>query len=287
MKDVEGLSLGELDGFSVWRVTTPFSTAAISLFGGQLLSFAPRTGDEVMWLSPAAKPPPTPIRGGTPVCWPYFARQGQAHDAPSHGFVRTLPWELREAQRDADGSMRLRLAPPVIAGLSLHLVMSLYVGRTLEQELLTENVGRRPVHLTQALHNYFRVGDALATTVEGLEGLTYLDKLDGGRAHVQQGTWRLDDPRDPGRCDRIYTGAGGHYVLRDPVLGRRIAIRTQGSRSAVLWNPGEAAARAIADIGAGWRDYLCVEAGNVGPDEVVLAPGARHCLRQEFRVEPL
>ena len=287
MKDVQGLSTGDFNGFTAWKVETPFSTAAISVFGGQLLSFVPNGGQDVMWLSPSAKQPPTPIRGGAPVCWPYFSRQGQSNDVPAHGFVRTVPWELREARRGADGSMVLTLAPPLIDTLDLRLKMVLRIGRTLEQELVTENTGSQPVSFTQALHNYFNVSDALQVDVTGLDGLTYLDKLDGGNAHVQQGDWNLRDPRDPGRSDRIYTEAAGHYVLRDPGFKRAIDITTSGSRTAVVWNAGEAGAANIADIGAGWRNYVCVEAGNVGPDVIELAPGGRHTLKQVFEVKPL
>jgi glucose-6-phosphate 1-epimerase len=287
MKDVQGLSTGDFNGFTAWKVETPFSTAAISVFGGQLLSFVPKGGQDVMWLSPSAKQPPTPIRGGSPVCWPYFSRQGQSNDVPSHGFVRTVSWELRDARREADGTLVLTLAPPPLDNLTLRLQMVLRIGRTLEQELITENTGSQPVSITQALHNYFNVSDALKVDVTGLDGLTYLDKLDNGNAHVQQGDWNLRDPRDPGRSDRIYTQAGGHYVLRDPGFKRAIDITTTGSRTAVVWNAGEAAAAKMDDIGTGWRNYVCVEAGNVGPDVIELAPGGRHTLKQTFEVKPL
>ena len=287
MKDVQGLSAGDFNGFTAWKVETPFSTAAISVFGGQLLSFVPKDGVEVMWLSPSAKQPPTPIRGGSPVCWPYFARQGQGGDVPSHGFVRTVPWELRDARREADGTMVLTLAPPAMENLSLRLTMVLRIGRTLEQELLTENTGSQAITFTQALHNYFNVSDALKVDVSGLDGLTYFDKLDAGNAHVQQGDWNLRDPRDPGRSDRIYTRAAGQYELRDPGFARRISITTEGSHSAVLWNAGETAAMKMDDIGAGWRNYVCIEAANVSDDAIELAPGGRHTMKQVFEVKPL
>jgi len=287
MKDVQGLSTGDFKGFTAWKVETPFSTAAISVFGGQLLSFVPNGGQDVMWLSPTAKQPPTPIRGGAPVCWPYFSRQGQSNDVPAHGFVRTVAWQLRDARREADGSVVLTLAPPVLDSLDLRLQMVLRIGRTLEQELITENTGSRVQTFTQALHNYFNVSDALKVDVTGLDGLTYLDKLDNGNAHVQKGDWNLRDPRDPGRSDRLYTQAGGHYVLRDPGFKRAIDISTSGSRTAVVWNAGEAGAAKMEDIGAAWRNYVCVEAANAGPDVIELAPGGRHSLKQVFEVKPL
>lgn len=287
MKDVQGLSTGDFNGFTAWKVETPFSTAAISVFGGQLLSFIPKGGQEVMWLSPTAKQPPTPIRGGAPVCWPYFSRQGQGNDVPAHGFVRTVAWQLRDAKREADGSIVLTLAPPPMENLGLRLQMVVRIGRTLEQELITENTGSQATSFTQALHSYFNVSDALKVDVTGLDGLTYLDKLDNGNAHVQKGDWNLRDPRDPGRSDRLYIQAGGHYVLRDPGFKRAIDITTTGSRTAVLWNAGEAGAAKMDDIGAAWRNYVCVEAANAGPDVIELAPGGRHTLKQVFEVKPL
>ncbi|WP_305955986.1 D-hexose-6-phosphate mutarotase [Pseudomonas sp. Hp2] len=288
LPDLPGLSAGDYQGFPSLLVQTPFSSAAISLFGGQLLSFVPKGGQDAMWLSPLAKQPPTPIRGGTPVCWPYFGRQDQTGDVPSHGFVRTVPWQLVEASREADGTLRLVLAPPAFDDLPLRLRMHLRIGRTLEQELVTENTSTAPARFTQALHNYFRVGDALKVDVQGLDGLDYLDKYENyATAHRQQGDWNLRDPRDPGRSDRIYTGAGGRYTLVDPVLGRRIAIATEGSRTLVAWNPGEDAGRKMADVGEHWREYVCLEAANAGPDVIELAPGGRHTLKQTIAVEPL
>ncbi|MBB5882532.1 glucose-6-phosphate 1-epimerase [Xanthomonas arboricola] len=286
MSDLTGLRTGDFHGFPSLLIDTPFSTAAISLFGGQLLSFVPKGGQDVMWLSPTAKQPPTPIRGGAPVCWPYFGRQDQTGEVPAHGFVRTVPWQLTESRREDDGTLVLTLTPPSFDDLALRLRMTLRIGRTLKQRLITENTSPAPVRFTQALHNYFRVGDALTVSVQGLDGLDYLDKYENyATAHRQQGDWSLRDPRDPGRSDRIYTNAGGRYTLTDPVLGRRIVIATQGSRSLVAWNPGEEAAAKMADVGDGWRDYVCLEAANAGPDVIELAPGASHTLSQTISVE--
>lgn len=281
VQQIQGVSSGQFQGLDAWLVETPQATAAISVFGGQLLSFVPKGQPDVMWLSPKRAALPTPIRGGSPVCWPYFGRQGQGDDVPAHGFVRTLPWELQQARRLDDGSIELTLAPPALDNLGLRLTMTVRIGRELRQQLLTENTGKAPATITQALHNYFRVGDASKVDVDGVDGLDYLDKFENyAQPRRQQGPWSLRDPRDPGRSDRIYTQAGGHYVLRDPVLKRSIDIRTEGSRSLVAWNPGADAAAKMADVGDGWRDYVCLEAANAGPDVITIAPGDRHTLVQ-------
>ena len=287
MQDVPGLSLGKHHGLDALLVDTPLATAAISLFGGQVVSFAPTGQQDVFWLSPLRAELPTPIRGGTPVCWPYFGRQGQSNEVPAHGFVRTVPWQLVAASREADGTVVLELEPPPLQDLALRLRMQLRIGRTLEQRLSTTNAGTQPVRFTEALHNYFRVGDAATVRIEGLDGLTFLDKNDGGNAHVQQGHWDLHDPRDPGRADRLFPGAGGRYRLVDPGLRRRIDLQVDGGRSAVVWNPGEAGAARMADVGPHWREFVCLEAANAGPDVVELAPGATHTLVQTISAAPL
>ena len=288
VQQIQGVRSGQFQGLDAWLVETADATAAISVFGGQLLSFVPKGQADLMWLSPRRAALPTPIRGGSPVCWPYFGRQGQGDDVPAHGFVRTLPWELQQARRLQDGSIELTLAPPALQGLGLHLRMTVRVGRQLTQQLVTENTGSAPVTFTQALHNYFRVGDASTVEVDGVDGLEYLDKFENyAQPRRQQGPWSLRDPRDPGRSDRIYTQAKGRYVLRDPVLKRRIDIHTEGSRSLVAWNPGAEAASKMADVGEGWREYVCLEAANAGPDVITLPPGASHVLSQTLSVDAL
>lgn len=288
VQQIQGVSSGQFQGLDAWLIETPEATAAISVFGGQLLSFVPKGQQDVMWLSPRRAELPTPIRGGSPVCWPYFGRQGQGNDVPAHGFVRTLPWELQQARRLDDGSIELTLAPPPLQNLGLRLSMTVRVGRELRQQLLTENTGTAPVSLTQALHNYFRVGDATRVEVDGVDGVDYQDKFENyAQTRRQQGPWSLRDPRDPGRSDRIYSPAAGRYVLRDPVLKRRIELRTEGSRSLVAWNPGAEAAAGMADVGDGWRHYVCLEAANAGPDVVTIAPKGRHVLVQTLSVSPL
>lgn len=283
---VEGVSFGIFAGYPAVLVETADASAAIALHGGHLLSYVPAGGADLLWLSPRTADLPAAIRGGVPVVWPFFGRQGQTDDVPSHGFVRTVRWTLQDAARNDDGSVSLTLAPPHYPELGLDLRMTLRIGRTLEQTLETTNTGDAPIAFTQALHTYFRVSDVVDVSVSGLDGLRFLDKNDGYAAHAQSGDWILDDTRDPGRSDYVYTDAPGHYVLDDPGLGRRIVLSTGGSRSLVVWSPGEIAAARMRDVGAdAWRGFVCLEAANAGPDVVRLAPGARHVLSQTVQVE--
>jgi glucose-6-phosphate 1-epimerase len=286
LPDVPGLSRVQFEGFDAVRLDAPQGTAVISLFGGHLLSYVPHGGQEVLWLSPLTPRPNAPVRGGVPVLWPYFARQGQRADLPAHGLVRTLRWRVVSAERAEDGALSVVMAPPALPGLGLSLRMTVRVGRSLEQSLLTTNTGTGMVRFTEALHTYYRVGDALQARAQGLDGAAYREKSEGfAIAHRQRGDWSLAD--SGGQADRLYSGTGGDYVLVDPVLHRRIRLRTEGSNSLVAWNPGVAAETRSPEIGPGWRHYVCLEAANAGADVVTLAAGAQHRLVQRISVEPL
>ena len=278
-----------LDGMPCWIVETAHARAVISSWGGQLLSWQPAgTAQDVLWMSPLAKAPPAALRGGVPLCWPWFGRGEGGPDLPAHGLARTRPWTLQDWAVGADGSVALSLVPAAQPVPGLALIEHLRIGRALEQTLETRNAGDTPLAITQALHSYFRVGDAGQVEVDGLDGLDYLDKYEQyAVARHQRGPWRLDDPRDPGRCDRIYLGTGGRYVLRDRLLARRLVVTSAGSHSLVVWNPGDAGGRAMDDVGQGWRDYVCLEVANVATDRVQLAPGTTHRLAQKVEVLPL
>lgn len=281
----ETIKVGEFAGFPALLIDTPSSSAVLSLHGGQLLSFVPRGFDDLLWLSPVSKRAPDAIRGGVPVCWPYFGRQGQSAEVAQHGHARNTTWMVIDAKCDDEGETILELALPERDGLRLRLAQTLRIGRGFQQSLVTRNTGVERVAFTQALHSYFRVGDAARVHVTGLDGLDYADRYDG-RDHTQSGDWNLHDPRDHGRSDRTYRRAGGCYTLLDPVLRRRIELATSGSRSLVVWNPGESGIGAITDAPAdGWRQFVCLEAANAGEDVVDLAPGETQTLRQTVSVQ--
>lgn len=278
------METGQFQGLPALRIHTALASAAISLHGGHLLSYAPRGFEDLLWLSPISRRAPDAIRGGAPVCWPYFGREGQAADAPQHGFARNTQWTLRDSHIDAEGVAVIALALPEKAGVPLRLTQTLRIGSELHQSLTTRNAGGAPVAFTQALHTYFRVGDAERVHVAGLEGLQYADRYDGQR-HVQTGQWNLQDPRDFGRSDRTYQDTGNRFALIDPSLGRRIDLTTSGSRSLVVWNPGAAGIAAISDAPSdGWRHFVCLEAANAGGNVIHLAPGEAHTLRQKIGV---
>ena len=285
---IPGLRFGEFQGFPALLITTPFSKAAISLFGGHVLSFVPTGFEDVLWISPNSKRPPDPIRGGIPVCWPYFAKQGQPPDAPQHGLVRTQQWQVTHAERTIDGEIVLALAGPELPAVPMNVILTMRIGRALEQALTTVNLSKETVRFTQALHTYFRVADADRVHVTGLDQLTYSDKFDNFNEHTQRGDWNLQDARDPGRSDRIYADTGNRFELIDPSGQRKITLTTSGSKTLVVWNPGAEFIKTFADLPPeGWRNYVCLEAANCGADVIELGTDDSHVLQQTISVAAL
>lgn len=280
-----GVSSGCWHGTAVWDIQAQGARARVSAFGGQLLDWRPVADDPVFWLSPCPAPLPAPIRGGVPLCWPWFARQGQPADAPAHGLARTACWRLQSARVLDDGRIGLVLVPRQALQPGLELQQVIRIGRVLEQELHTRNTGDAPVILGQALHSYFRVPGLASVGVEGLAGCRYEDAVHPGRPGVQQGSWHWNRRHDGGRVDRIHAHAGQALRL---VRGQHLpALRITPARagSLVLWTPGEELGMRMADVGAGWNHYLCLEVANAGEGRIELAPGQAHRLGQQLALD--
>lgn len=269
-------------GLPVAHISTPHGTARLSLYGGHVLSWQPTGQQPVIWVSPAAiYATGTAIRGGVPVCWPWF---GSVAGKVSHGFARTSVWQVRGADVATDGAVTLRLGLQDDAhtrtlwphAFDLELVVT--VGSTLTLSLITRNTGDAPFTLTQALHTYFCVGDIHHTTVHGLEGTTYLDKPQNFAEFPQTGPITFS-----GEVDRVYINTVADCVIDDAAWGRRIRVAKSGSTSTVVWNPWAEREKAMVDMAPGDHiGMVCVETCNAGPDQIVVAPQAAHALVATF-----
>jgi len=280
-------------GLETLLIDTPFARCEVALHGGQVLSFIPHVdGRDLLWCSPARLAAGRAVRGGVPVCWPWFARQDRPAEAVQHGFVRRMPWRLSTCAERPDGQVRLvlRTAAPADGWpdgqgwpAACEPELEVLVGEALEISLRTVNGSAEPVRLTQALHSYFRVGDVRRIAIAGLEGLRYLDKIRAFDEFTQDEPWRFDTV-----CDRIYLRSRARHVIDDPVLDRAIVVESRHSASTVVWNPGAEGVAALGDVPlADWYQYVCVEAANCGPlDTVTLPPGAETTLVQRISVAP-
>ena len=234
--------------------------AEIYLHGAHLTSWTPAgTAADRLFLSARSRfDENAAIRGGIPVCFPQFSAQGPL---PNHGFARVTLWDLASAGQAKDGSacalFRLadsaatRLSWPHAFALEMAVTLS---GPWLDVSLFVTNTGTDRFSFTAALHTYLRVEDVAATTVHGLGGARYHDKVRGLRDCRQSAL----DLRIDGEVDRIYCAAPDDLEVREPA--RAMAIAATGFPDTVVWNPGHAAA-SLADLEPGGeKRMLCIEA---------------------------
>ncbi len=274
-------------GGTVARLKWRGNEATVALQGAQVLGWR-HAGTEMLWLSPLARlGTGKAVRGGIPVCWPWFGPHPNDPGKPAHGFVRTRAWQVVGATaNDAGVAMTLKTAPgdadrdlfPHEA--EAHLTVTLAAGLSLD--LSTHNRGPAAFPLSQALHTYFRVSDIAAVRVEGLADRPYIDKLDDQIPRKTQ----VGPVTFASETDRIYLGDTSAITLAGSKPGgQTLAISSEGSASAVVWNPWVEKMQRLGDMGGpnAYRHMLCIETANAGDDARTLAPGATHVLSARYR----
>jgi glucose-6-phosphate 1-epimerase len=228
------------------------------------------------------------IKGGIPICWPWFGPDPEGLGRTAHGFVRNRMWNMVRSLTTTDGDTQ------VILGLSdtpetqaiwpqtFKLTLVVTVGESLTVELITRNQGDAPFTLTQALHTYFKVGDINQVQVLGLDGVSFLDKTDGGVKKTQNGAVTISQ-----EVDRVYMNVtAAELVIADTIFDRRICITAQGSKTAIVWNPWVEITASMADLDdADYQRFICVETANAADDVVTIAPGSEARLVANYRVE--
>jgi glucose-6-phosphate 1-epimerase len=266
------------------QITTPNALGEIYLHGAHVTSWKPAGEEQVLFLSPhSLYEEGKAIRGGVPICFPWFGAKADDPKAPSHGFVRTKSWQLESIGQSGEEIILSTASDDNTRALWPHdfrLEYRVVFGTELLMELTMTNTGSSALRFEEALHAYYSVGDAAKVSVSGLDGVRYLDKTDSMHEKSQTG-----DVTITSETDRVYLHTAHAIELYDPVLRRRIAIEKEDSRNTVVWNPWIEKARAMGDLGEDeWKSMLCIESANVGDTAVELAPGEQHMMTARARV---
>ncbi|MDD1794280.1 D-hexose-6-phosphate mutarotase [Enterovibrio sp. ZSDZ42] len=261
----------ELDGIKVLRVIHPKATATISLFGAHVLSFQPSGKKDVIWMSEKADfSGNKAIRGGIPVCWPWFGKAAE----PSHGFARSSEWTLNEHRENENGviiSLTLADSPDThdVWPHAFHAEIIMEVGDTLKVGLVSTNTGNTPILVGGALHTYLNIGDISKTTVSQL-GNEYIA---AGVRHPSGGNTEFDQ-----EVDRIYTHAEETVVVEDLGYQRRLTVTNHGHNAVVVWNPWKDLSISMGDMADNsYETMVCVESA-VHDRSVSLEAGDKHIL---------
>jgi glucose-6-phosphate 1-epimerase len=265
-----------------------FSNAMITLNGGQVLSFIP-VGQEhdLLFVSENAfHQVGKATKGGTPICWPWFAAHPQERSLPFHGFVRNRLWQVQSVKQNEQNEPVVTLYlenTDEIRDLwpyAFRLVQVITISDTLTIELQSYNTGTQTFELTQAIHTYFSIGDILQTQVIGLEDTSYLDKVENFHAKTQTGPIRFS-----GETDRIYQDVSYPLEIQDEKLKRKIIIESSGSTTAVVWNPWIDIAHKSLDLcDDDYKRFVCIETANAANEVISIDPGRYHCLTARYEI---
>lgn len=263
-------------GQPLLTIDNGYARAEISLFGAHVLSYQRHDEPASIWLSDkAVLDGSKPIRGGIPLCWPWFgpapARVGSGK--PSHGFARTSLWTLDGVSDHGDGtlvhlSLRDNETTRQLWPHAFELELDVLVGKELALVLTTRNTGKEPLVYSGALHTYLQISSPEAVSVSGL-GEPYADKLTGQDGQ-QQGALTLNGP-----LDRVYWQPDAQVSIQDGERQTRVVSGNHDSM--VVWTPWLEGAIAMADMSDdGYRTMLCVEAAIASEAGVTVAPDEEH-----------
>ena len=267
------------EGFVWVDIRNEFGSARLSLHGAHVTSFIPKGGEDVLWVSRKSQfKPDTPIRGGIPVCWPWFGRHPTAPTMPTHGYARVCEWDVASVSSCPEGDgVELHLAPEKVPAKYQPVPVELTFQAAVEKDgvlrliLSMMNCGVAPVTISAALHTYFAVDAIENVAVDGLEKVRYIDTLNNTE-HTGSGPIRIT-----AETDRVYLDCENDITLRDG--SHTTEIVREGSRSAVVWNPWIAKSKRMPDFGDDeYHEMICIETANAFSDARTLEPDEFHVL---------
>lgn len=270
------------------EIVNDYASAVISLQGAHVLSWIPKGEDDVIWLSDEATfAMGKSVRGGVPICWPWFGAHESETAFPAHGFARTVLWSVQQTKALESGETQITFSLDTtelegkLQPMWPQATVAEYritVGNTLTLELITSNHSDVSITIGQALHTYFNIYDISKAAVTGLEGKDYLDKTSGFERKNQAGPITINE-----EVDRVYLQTADDIVIDDSK--RKIRIEKKGSTSTVVWNPWQDVADKMGDLGKeGYRHMLCVESANAAEDTVSIPSGESHTLLVTYKI---
>lgn len=248
------------------KIATQFCTGSVFLLGGHVAEFQPAGQAPVLFMSEKSNYEiGKAIRGGVPICFPWFGPHSCDATAPAHGLVRTVEWTVAQTKLNS-GEVLIVLR---IDSEPFGLEYAVTFGDALKLQLLVRNTSLEQQSFEAALHTYFSIGDVEKVSVTGLEKIGYFDKLTNASVAATESPITFAKETD---C--VYQGAVAEITIHDPANQRTIEIEPNGSHSTVVWNPWIEKSQRMSDFGD--QEYLkmcCVETANVKPNNIALHPG--------------
>jgi glucose-6-phosphate 1-epimerase len=269
------------------EISNTHANCQVSLYGAHVLSFKPQNTQEVLWLSSqSAFEVGKPIRGGVPVCFPWFGPHPTDSTKPVHGFVRLQTWSIEKTAALPNGDTLLTLSLSDSAQskaewpYSFKLEMNITVGKSLDIALKINNTDAQSFSTTNCLHAYFGVKNLANISIDGLKGEYYEPSSADSKT---QGSDLLSIEKEE---NRRYFKHTGKTVIEDPGYGRKTHITKTGSEITVIWNPWKETVKNIGDIAdEDYASFVCVEPANAYQNATNIAPGQSHTLSVHISTE--
>ncbi len=262
------------------------ASATVFLQGAQLARYCRIGQPPLIWLSNLCRyQAGQPLRGGIPVCWPWFGDDTTGLDRPAHGFARTHHWHVADSGDIDQGHFVTLQLTDTESTLALwpyrfNLTLTVTLTEALTLSLTTTNLSEQVFELSQALHSYFHISDIAKVSIKGLANHDYLDKLSDFSRKTQQGDLTISQ-----EVDRIYCDTQQDVVLNDQGWQRQLNIAAKGSQTTVVWNPWQDASEALSDLAEDdYRQFLCIETANAADDKKQLEPGESHTLTACYQI---
>lgn len=260
-------------------VSNRLADAEICLYGAHVTSFRPHNSKEVLWMSPESNfEVGKPIRGGIPVCFPWFGPHKTDQEKPPHGFARLVYWDVKETAAGTDDETLVRLQlysseeTKVYWPHDFLAEIIVTVGETLKITLKVTNKSDEQYNYSCALHSYFNISAIGDISILGLEGARYYNQLEPGDFIQDLPVLRIQKAET-----RHYYDAEASCLIDDQVFKRKIHIAKAGSKITTVWNPGKETCANIADIpDDGYKTFVCIETVNSFQDMIILNPGGSH-----------
>ena len=303
----------------VRKIDTEYSLAEITDFGAQVLSWTPRGQNPVVWLSDQASfSGDTTVRGGIPICLPWFGNPRFSPAAPAgaagnHGFAKTTVWErvdsasspavqvpggkgieFPRSQMPGNGDIqagaeagykvltyRLSHTGEELFPHAFSTQLTIEVGETLRLTLEAVNTDDHPFTFEAVFHTYLGFSDLRQCELHGLEQAVFLDTLTDKKASENQPITFNQS------FDRIYDSPSDLEIY-DPAWGRKIWLKKSGSKSTIVWTPWDRFIKDFSDIpDQEVYRFAGIEFGNARENALLLQPGQSHRLALEIGVDSL
>lgn len=240
------LVLVDYNQIPVLEITHPKVKAKVALQGAHLLSWQPvHSEQDVFWLSEVEPfEQGNAIRGGVPICYPWFGGVKQ----PPHGTARNRLWELSHYQVQTD---QVKLEFSLFdENQQLEAKMEMELGLTCQLRFTHLAQGEAQV----ALHSYFNVKNIEQVELFGLPEQTFNSLIQQQQA--------VSSPRKIAELvDEIYRANQQPTLIQDLGYSRQMMVEHQNASEVVVWNPWHKAMSGMSETG--YRTMVCVETARI------------------------